>query len=54
MESDLKKALMVVWFLLGIYFVIGCLGRGCGVSAAIAMACGFMVARNMADVVDDA
>lgn len=47
----MKKTLMVVWFLLGIYFVIECLGRGDGVSAAMAMACGFMSARNMSDVV---
>lgn len=43
---------MVMWFVFGLYFVIACLGRGNGVSAAMAMACGFMVARNMADVKD--
>jgi hypothetical protein len=48
----MKKALMVMWLLIGIYFVIACLGRGNGVSAAMAMACGFMAARNMADIVD--
>ncbi len=53
-EINMKKAIMVIWFLIGLYFVIACLGRGNGVSAAMAMACGFMVARNMADVVKDA
>lgn len=50
----MKKSLMIMWLLIGIYFVIACLGRGNGVSAALAMFAGFMVARNMADVVDDA
>lgn len=49
----MKKALMIIWFLIGIYFVIACLGRGAGASAALAMAAGFMAARNMADVVSD-
>ena len=47
----MKKALIIVWLLIGIYFVIACLGRGNGVSAAMAMVAGFMAARNMADVV---
>ena len=50
----MKKALMVAWLLIGIYLVIVCLGRGNGVSAALAMVAGFMAARNMADVVVDA
>ena len=48
----MKRLWMVIWLLLGMYFVIACLGRGNGVSAAMAMVCGFMVARNMADIVD--
>jgi hypothetical protein len=48
-----KKVLATTWFCLGVYFVISSLGKGSGVSAAIAMVCGFMVARNMADIIDD-
>ena len=47
----MKKLLAVSWLLLGIYFVIVCTGKGAGVSAAIGMFCGFMVARNLADIV---
>ena len=43
---------MVIWFFIGIYFVIVCSGGGNGASAAMAMASGFMCARNMADVAD--
>lgn len=48
----MKKALMVMWLVIGIYFVIVCFGNGNGASAAMAMAAGFMAARNMADVVN--
>jgi len=48
------KLWMIIFLFLGIYFVIVCLGRGNGASAAMAMVCGFMVARNMAEIVDDA
>lgn len=47
----MKKLLAVSWLLLGLYFVIACTGKGAGVSAAFAMFSGFMVARNVADIV---
>lgn len=47
----MKKVLASIWLLLGIYFVIACTGNGAGVSAALSMVCGFMVARNLADIV---
>lgn len=45
----MKKLLAVSWMLLGLYFVVVCTGKGAGVSAAISMFCGFMVARNVTD-----
>lgn len=47
----MKKLLAISWLLLGVYFVIVCTGKGTGVSAAIAMFSGFMVARNVADII---
>ena len=47
----MKKILAVSWLLLGLYFVVAATGKGTGVTTAIAMFCGFMVARNVADIV---
>jgi hypothetical protein len=47
----MKTALMIFWVLIGIYFVISALPVGAGWTTFAAMVAGFMVARNMADVV---
>lgn len=47
----MKKILMTVWALLGLYFIVAAIGGGCMTIAIGAMICGFMVARNMADIV---
>lgn len=47
-----KALLMVAWMLFGIFYIIAAVGAGGGIHAIGAMICGFMVARNMADVVD--
>jgi len=50
-DVNIKKLLALIWLLSGLYFVIVCIGKGSGVSAAISMICGFMVARNLANIV---
>jgi len=50
----MKKALMISWLAVGLYFVIAAIGQGSGWTATAAMFSGFMVARNMADVVQSA
>lgn len=47
----MKKILMTAWALLGLYFIVAATGSGCMTIAIGAMICGFMVARNMADIV---
>lgn len=47
----MKTFLAVAWCLLGLYFVVASIGGGGGATAMMAMICGFMVARNLADVV---
>lgn len=42
---------MMVWLLLGCYFVVAGIGIGAGGIAIGSIVCGFMSARNMADVV---
>lgn len=46
-----KKIWALIWLLTGLYFVVAAIGKGAGATAAIAMVCGFMVARNVADIV---
>lgn len=46
-----KIILMVSWALTGGYFVIASNGGGGATCAIMSFACGFMVARNMADIV---
>ena len=46
----MKKILMAAWALLGLYFIVAATGSGCMTIAIGAMVCGFMVARNMADI----
>lgn len=47
----MKKILMIVWVLLGLYFIVSATGGGCVTSAIGAAICGFMLARNIADAV---
>lgn len=47
----MKTFLATAWCLIGLYFVVVAIGKGTGATTAIAMVCGFMVARNLADVV---
>lgn len=47
----MKKLLMMIWLLAGIYFIVASVGGGSFICSAMAMVCGFMVARNLADVV---
>ena len=47
----MKTSLTIAWCLIGLYFVVAATGKGTGVTTAIAMVCGFMVARNLADVI---
>lgn len=47
----MKKLWMTVWALAGTYFVVAVAGGGRWIAAAMAMLCGFMVARNMADAI---
>jgi len=47
----MKKFLAGSWLLLGLYFVVASIGGGGGATSAMAMVCGFMVARNVADIV---
>ena len=49
----MKKFLAIAWCLTGLYFVVASIGGGGGggATSAMAMICGFMVARNLADVV---
>lgn len=47
----MKKLLMLIWLLAGIYFIVASAGGGGFISPAMAMVCGFMVARNFADIV---
>ena len=46
-----KKVWMCIWLAGGLYFVIAAIGADAGMNAAMAMLCGFMSARNAADVV---
>ena len=46
-----KTLLMVAWTIFGLFYIISAVGAGGGLNAIGAMICGFMVARNMADVV---
>lgn len=46
----MKKFLAGSWLLLGLYFVVASIGGGGGATSAMAMVCGFMVARNLADL----
>lgn len=48
----MKKLLAATWLLLGAYSVIAAYGGGAARCAALAMVCGFMVARNLADLVE--
>jgi hypothetical protein len=49
-----NNLLILWWFLLGLYFVIASGGGGSGfVSGAMAMFCGFMVARSIATVLEE-
>ena len=48
----MKTAWMIVWLIAGFYFVIAGIGGGNGWTTLAAMICGFMSARNMADVVE--
>ena len=45
----MEKALMILWALIGIYFVIYSIPAGTGWTTFAAMVSGFMTARNMAD-----
>ena len=45
------KAWLLAWLVVGMYFIIAAMGRDAGVAAAMAMVCGFMAARNVADMV---
>ena len=45
------KPWMLAWLVFGLYFIIAAMGRDAGIAAAMAMFCGFMVARNVADMV---
>lgn len=47
----MKKLLLGFWLTFGIYFIIASIGGGAPICAAMAMICGFMVARNWADIV---
>lgn len=47
----MKKLLAIAWCLTGLYFVVASIGGGGGATSMMAMICGFMVARNLADVV---
>lgn len=51
----MNKLMIVVWLVFGLYFIIASAGDSSAIStaicAAIAMFCGFMVARHMADIV---
>ena len=47
----MKKILMIAWALLAIYFIVAATGGGCMTHALGAAIGGFMVARNMADVI---
>lgn len=49
-EVIIKKIWMVFWLIFGIFFIVASYGDG-AVCAAMSMLCGFMVARNMADLV---
>jgi hypothetical protein len=46
----MKKLLMFIWLFAGIYFVVASAGGGGFVSPTMAMICGFMIARNFADI----
>jgi hypothetical protein len=45
---------MLIWMLAGIYFIVSSAGGGGFISPVMAMVCGFMVARNFADIVQPA
>ena len=47
-----KFLLMIMWLLFGLFYIISAVGAGSGTPAIGAMICGFMVARNMSDVVE--
>lgn len=47
----MKKLLMLIWLFAGIYFVVASAGGDGFISPIMAMVCGFMVARNFADIV---
>lgn len=44
------KLWMIVWLVLGGYSIVAAHGGGGAISAAMAMVCGFMVARNVTDM----
>jgi len=43
----------VTWGAIGLYFVVASIDGGGAVSSAMAMACGFMVARNLSERVTE-
>lgn len=50
----MKQLLMLIWMLAGIYFIVASAGGGGFISPTMAMVCGFMVARNFADIAQSA
>ncbi len=50
----MKKLLMLIWLLAGVYFVVASAGGGGFISPAMAMVCGFMVALNFSDIAQPA
>ena len=46
-----RKILAGSWFLLGLVFVVEAIGGSPAIGSVCAMFCGFMTARNIADIV---
>lgn len=47
----MKRLWMAIWLAMGLYAIIAAVGGGGGFAATGAMLCGFMLGRNMADIV---
>lgn len=47
----MRRIWLLVWLVVGVYFVIAAVGGGGATSAIGSMLAGFMAARNMSDMV---